>query len=158
MLVTASKTAISNISVTQRIRPMQFWKQLKSSSRAGESSSFNISKKMKKRTNACLRLQFFEDVSCENAVFDCSSNVFFAVFQSILGRLEGTGKLPRSPWSQIGNIELPGVIQGCPGAHTGRQQKNKNHLNKNKVFRKLARKQVFRCERVNIFKTRLPCW
>ena len=41
----------------------------KSSSRVGESSCFNISKKMKKRNNAGLGLQLFEDASCEIAVF-----------------------------------------------------------------------------------------
>ena len=51
-------------------------------------------------------------------------NRYFLVFQSILGRLEGTRRLPRIAWSQIGNIELQGVIQGCPGTIPGGQKKH----------------------------------
>ena len=45
----ARKTAFFNIFVTQQMRPKQFWKHPKSSSRIGESSIFNIFKGSNKK-------------------------------------------------------------------------------------------------------------
>ena len=73
----AGKTANKNIFVTQKIWPRQVRRQLNWSSRVGESSIFNILKETSQQNNVGSQLQFFEDVSCENAVFYYSSTVFF---------------------------------------------------------------------------------
>ena len=150
------KTANSNIFVTQKIWPRQVRRQLNWSSRVGEISIFNILKETSQQNNVGSQLQFFKDVSCENVVFYCSSTDFFLVFQSILGRLECTGRLPRTAWNQIGNIELKGPIQGYPGTLPGGQKRTKN-IGKTMVFDDCQKQKVFRCERVNIFKTELTC-
>jgi len=60
----------------------------------------------------------------------------------MLGRLEGTGRLPRTAWSQNGKIELQGVIQGCPGTLPGGQKKTKN-IQKEMVFEHFQKKRFF---------------
>ena len=56
--------------VVPQMRPSPFLKQPKLSSRADESSIFNIFKKMKEAKIAALRLQFLKDVPHENTIFD----------------------------------------------------------------------------------------
>ena len=66
----ARKTAFFNIFVIKDVRPNQFWKHPKLSSRAGESAFCNICKARNWLKNAGSRLPFSRDVPSENDVFE----------------------------------------------------------------------------------------
>ena len=129
----AGKTANSDNFVTPTRWPRQVRRQLNWSSRVGESSIFDILKETSQQNNVGSQLQFFEDVSCENAVFYCTSTDFCLVFQSILGRLEAPGGSPGQLGARLATSSSKGVIQGCPGTLPGEQKRTKT-IGKTRFF------------------------
>ena len=140
----------------QKMWPVRVRKNLKWSSRVGESSIFNILKHIKLHNNMGSRLLFFKDVPCENDVFNNILYSFLIKIESILGRSEGPRRLPGTAWSQTGTTEHPGVAPGAPWDPPWRSKTIKNHW-KNKVFHNIGTKMFFRFKHVNNLKTELWC-
>ena len=125
--------------------PVEILKQPKLSSRAGESSIFNIFEKMKQAKIAVARLQFLRDAWSENTVFSDRTLSIYVHFGSILGPF----------WIHFG----PNLTQRDFGAREGRPWQQKcAHLHcKMRILPKI-KKTKDSVERVNTSKTMLPCW
>ena len=107
----SSKTAKLELSCRRKLYFWYFWRN-KPTKQCRFATAVFWGCLMRKR---CFLLQF---------------NLIFWGFQSTLGWLEGTGRLPRTPWSQAGNIELQGYDPGVPWDPSWRAKQKQKTMKK----------------------------